>query len=118
MASPPGQFHVRDRTKKQNTPHGTHSRLAGAFGMCLTVQPLYRPTLKRLADRYQFTAFCGIDRSLVEHFAGFTDASMNDFTTQYHELPAGEDVDAVLNSLPISLNALPYRRTGTADHRR
>lgn len=76
----------------------------GIIGTGLAVEKLHWPALKRMTDMYRVTAFCDIDRSHAEHFASYSGASMDDFTADYHELLARDDVDAVLISLPIPLN--------------
>lgn len=76
----------------------------GIIGTGLAVEKLHWPALKRMTDKFRVTAFCDIERSHAEHFAGYSGASMDDFTTDYHELLARDDVDAVLISLPIPLN--------------
>lgn len=76
----------------------------GIIGTGLAVEKLHWPALKRMTDRYRVVAFCDIERSHAEHFASYSGASMDDFTSDYHDLLRREDVDVVLISLPISLN--------------
>ncbi len=76
----------------------------GIIGTGLAVEKLHWPALKRMTDQYRVTAFCDIERSHAEHFAGYSGASMDDFTTNYHDLLGRDDVDVVLISLPIPLN--------------
>lgn len=86
-----------------------HDRAAGGvrlgiIGTGLAVEQLHWPALKRLRDQFPIVAFCDIDRAAGEHFASYSGASMSEFTEDYHELLARDDVDAVLISLPIELN--------------
>jgi predicted dehydrogenase len=76
----------------------------GIIGTGLAVEQLHWPALRKMTDMFRVTAFCDIDRSHAEHFASYSGASMDDFTADYHELLARDDVDAVLISLPIPLN--------------
>lgn len=77
----------------------------GIIGTGLAVHKLHWPALLSLEDRFRITAFCDIDRRNAEHFADYMPASMDQFTRDYYELLAREDVDAVLISLPIPLQA-------------
>lgn len=83
----------------------------GIIGTGLAVEQLHWPALRRMTGRYRITAFADIDRANAEHFAGYTGASMDDFTTDYHELLSRRDVDAVLISLPIADQATALRAT-------
>lgn len=83
----------------------------GIIGTGLAVEKLHWPALSKMTDRYHVTAFCDIDQEHAQHFADYSGASMNDFTTDYHELLAREDVDAVLISLPIADVAQVLRDT-------
>ena len=76
----------------------------GIIGTGLAVEKLHWPALKRMPDRFQVAAFCDLERANAEHFAGYSGASMAEYTADYHELLRREDVDAVLISLPIPLN--------------
>lgn len=75
----------------------------GIIGTGLAVEKLHWPALKRMPERFEIAAFCDIDRSHAEHFASYSGASMENFTTDYQQLLARDDVDAVLISLPIPL---------------
>jgi predicted dehydrogenase len=77
----------------------------GIIGTGLAVEKLHWPALTALGDRFAVTAFCDIDRDHAEHFASYAGASMEDWTDDYHQLLARNDVDAVLISLPIPLQA-------------
>ncbi len=85
-------------------PSSRNTIRLGIIGTGLAVEQLHWPALKRMTDMYRVTAFCDIDRSHAEHFASYSGASMDDFTTDYHELLGRDDVDVVLISLPIPLN--------------
>jgi predicted dehydrogenase len=83
----------------------------GVIGTGLAVEQLHWPALERMTDRYQVAAFSDIDRDHAAHFAEYTGASMDDYTADYHELLARDDVDAVLISLPIDIQAQVLRDT-------
>ena len=83
---------------------GSDTIRLGIIGTGLAVEKLHWPALKRMTDRYRVVAFCDIERSHAEHFASYSGASMDDFTTDHHDLLRRDDVDTVLISLPISLN--------------
>lgn len=77
----------------------------GIIGTGFAVEYLHWPVLKRMTDRYQITAFADIDRAHAQHFADYSGAAMDNFTTDYHELLRRDDVDAILVSLPIPIQA-------------
>jgi predicted dehydrogenase len=81
----------------------------GIIGTGLAVEKLHWPVLKQMTDRYQISAFADIDRAHAQHFADYSGASMDAFTTDYHELLGRDDLDAVLISLPIPLAAQVLR---------
>lgn len=83
----------------------------GIIGTGFAVEYLHWPVLKEMTDRYQITAFADIDRAHAQHFADYSGASMDNFTTDYHELLGRDDVDAVLISLPIPVQAEVLRDT-------
>lgn len=75
----------------------------GIIGTGLAVEKLHWPALLALEDRFKVVAFCDINRDNAAHFADYYGADMEQFTRDYHELLARDDVDAVLISLPIPL---------------
>lgn len=77
----------------------------GIIGTGLAVEKLHWPALLALEDRYKVVAFCDLERDHAAHFADYAEADMNQFTREYHQLLAREDVDVVLISLPIPLAA-------------
>jgi predicted dehydrogenase len=77
----------------------------GIIGTGLAVEKLHWPALTALGDRFTVTAFCDSDREHAEHYASYSGTSMDAWTDDYHQLLAREDVDAVLVSLPIPLQA-------------
>ena len=88
------------------TPEGSRGQpiRLGIIGTGLAVEKLHWPALKRMTDRFAITAFCDVARPAAERFAGYSGASMTDYTPDYHTLLGRNDVDAVLISLPIPLN--------------
>lgn len=81
----------------------------GIIGTGLAVEQLHWPALKRMPDRFQVVAFCDVERSHAEHFAGYSGTAIDGYTADLRELLRRDDVDAVLISLPIPLN-LPVTR--------
>lgn len=81
----------------------------GVIGTGLAVEQLHWPALKRMTDRYRITAFSDTDRDHAAHFAGYAGASMDDYTADYRDLLGRDDVDAVLVSLPIDIQAQAIR---------
>ena len=77
----------------------------GIIGTGLAVEKLHWPALLALEDRFRIVAFCALERDHAEHFASYAHADMEQFTRDYHQLLAREDVDAVLISLPIPQQA-------------
>lgn len=77
----------------------------GIIGTGLAVEKLHWPALKGMPERFAITAFCDIRRDAAEHFAGYTGASMENWTADAATLLARDDVEAVLISLPIPESA-------------
>lgn len=77
----------------------------GIIGTGLAVEKLHWPALQALGDRYRVTAFADLERDHAINFANYADADLDQFTRDYHQLLAREDVDVVLISLPIPLQA-------------
>jgi predicted dehydrogenase len=76
----------------------------GVIGTGLAVEQLHWPALKQVPERFTIAAFANHTRPKAEHFAAYSGASMDDYTADYHNLLARDDVEAVLISLPIPLN--------------
>ena len=81
----------------------------GILGTGLAVEKLHWPALKRMPDRFQVTAFANRGRENAERFASYSGVSMDRFVAGDQALLARDDVDAVLISLPIPLNAAATR---------
>lgn len=77
----------------------------GIIGTGMAVEKLHWPALEAMGDRYRVVAFCDLERDRGKHFADYADADLEQFTRDYHQLLAREDVDVVLISLPIPLAA-------------
>ncbi len=88
--------------------HGRQLQL-GIIGTGLAVEKLHWPALKRMPERFRVVAFANRTRPKAEHFAGYSGASMDDYTDDYEKLLRRDDVEVVLISLPIPLN-LPVTR--------
>jgi predicted dehydrogenase len=73
----------------------------GLIGTGLAVEHLHWPVLRRLADRYQVTAFADISVTQGERFSAYSGMGVTCFTTDYRELLRRGDVDAVLIAVPI-----------------
>lgn len=75
----------------------------GIIGAGLAVKKLHWPALERLRDRFNIVAVADIDRSKAEATARMVGAER--IFTDYHDLLALGELDAVLLSLPIHLTA-------------
>lgn len=85
--------------------HGTAEPVRlGVIGTGLAVEQLHWPALKRMPERFQIAAFANTSRAKAEHFAAYTGAAMANYTPNYQDVLARDDVDAALISLPIPLN--------------
>ncbi|MGP4014460.1 Gfo/Idh/MocA family protein [Saccharopolyspora sp. 5N708] len=73
----------------------------GLIGTGLAVAQLHWQALRALTDRFVVTAFADRSVSQGEHFSSYSGVDMADFTADYHELLARDDVEAVLISVPI-----------------
>ncbi len=81
-----------------------HPIRLGVIGTGLAVEKLHWPALRQMPDRYHIVAFANRGRPAAEHFATYTGTPISAYTPDYHDLLRRDDVDAVLISLPISLN--------------
>ncbi|CAN5828392.1 hypothetical protein BH20CHL2_BH20CHL2_09970 [soil metagenome] len=95
---------MKDTTLKTDSTRSTDPIRLGIICTGLAVEKLHWPALKRMTDQFHVTAFCDIDHTAAEHFAGYSGTSMEMFTEEYQVLLRRDNVDAVLISLPIPLN--------------
>lgn len=82
----------------------------GIVGTGLAVEKLHWPALKRMTDRFQIAGFADPDQEHAEHFAGYSGASMDDYTADDQALLARDDIDAILVSVPIQVQAKALRQ--------
>ncbi|MDQ3928216.1 MAG: Gfo/Idh/MocA family oxidoreductase [Chloroflexota bacterium] len=75
----------------------------GIIGAGLAIKWLHWPPLKRMPDRFSIVAVADIDESAAQETAEMVAGCR--WTTDYHDLLTSDDVEAVLISLPIHLNA-------------
>jgi len=76
----------------------------GVIGTGLAVEKLHWPALVRLRDRFEVVAFANHTQPKAEHFSVYAGIPMKEYSADYHDLLARDDVDTVLISLPIPLN--------------
>ena len=76
----------------------------GIIGTGLAVEKLHWPALRQLTAQFRVTAFNNRSRANAERFADYSGTPMTAFVAEYRDLLDRDDVDAVLISLPISLN--------------
>ncbi len=81
----------------------------GIIGSGLAVKWLHWPALKKLTSQFRVVATCDIDPTAAQEVARMAGEDLDSpncrWTTDYKELLASEDVEAVLISLPIHLTA-------------
>ena len=75
----------------------------GIIGAGLATKLLHWPPLKRMPERFSIVAVADVDANAAQEVAELVGGCR--WTTRYSELLAAEDVEAVLISLPIHLNA-------------
>jgi predicted dehydrogenase len=75
----------------------------GIIGTGLATEKLHWPALRQLGDRFDVVAFANHTRPKAEAFAQLAGLSMDNYYADYHDLLERDDVDAVLNCLPIPL---------------
>ncbi|MDQ6672743.1 MAG: Gfo/Idh/MocA family oxidoreductase [Chloroflexota bacterium] len=86
------------------TEHGERRTLRlGIIGTGLAIEKLHWPALRKMSGRLQVTAFADIARGNAERFAGYSGVPLSAYSSDYAELLARDDVDAVLIGLPIPL---------------
>ena len=81
----------------------------GIIGTGLAVKKLHWPALARMSDRFVVAAFANRTRSTAEEFATLAHLSMDDYSSDYHDLLRRDDVEAVLICVPIP-RLLPITR--------
>lgn len=81
----------------------------GIIGSGLAVRWLHWPALKKLKDNYRVVVCCDVDAKMAEEVAEMAAKDLDSpdcrVTTDYREVLASEDVEAVLLSLPIHLTS-------------
>ncbi|MEA2572875.1 MAG: hypothetical protein QOH93_173 [Chloroflexia bacterium] len=75
----------------------------GIIGAGLAIKRLHWPPLKRMPERFSVVAVADIDPKAAQEVAEMMGGCR--WTTHYPELLSADDVEAVLISLPIHLNA-------------
>lgn len=75
----------------------------GIIGAGLAVKKLHWPALERLTEQYQVVAVADVDVGKATSIAKLTGATHT--STNYHDLLALDEIEAVLVSLPIHLTA-------------
>ncbi|MDQ3704229.1 MAG: Gfo/Idh/MocA family oxidoreductase [Chloroflexota bacterium] len=75
----------------------------GIIGAGLAIKWLHWPPLKRMPDRFSLVAVADIDENAARETAEMVGGCR--WTTNYQDLLSADDVEAVLISLPIHLNA-------------
>ncbi|MDB5080125.1 MAG: hypothetical protein JWP00_2049 [Chloroflexi bacterium] len=81
----------------------------GIIGSGLAVKWLHWPALKKLNDKYRVVVCCDIDPKAAQEVARLAESDLNSpgcrVSTDYREVLAADDVEAVLLSLPIHLTS-------------
>jgi predicted dehydrogenase len=81
----------------------------GIIGSGLAVKWLHWPALKRLTDKFRVVVCCDVDPKAAQEVARLAEQDLNSpnvrVATDYREVLASDDVEAVLLSLPIHLTA-------------
>lgn len=73
----------------------------GLIGTGLAVEQLHWPALRRMPDRYVVTAFADRSAEQAARFAAYSGVDRSRYHADHRDLLAGDDVDAVLVSVPI-----------------
>ncbi len=81
----------------------------GIIGSGLAVKLLHWPALKKLTDKYRVVVCCDVDPKAAQEVARLAEQDLNSsgcrVSTDYREVLAADDVEAVLLSLPIHLTS-------------
>lgn len=81
----------------------------GIIGAGLAVKWLHWPALKRLTDKFRVVVCCDVDPKAAQEVAHLAEQDLKSpqvrVATDYREVLASDDVEAVLLSLPIHLTA-------------
>jgi hypothetical protein len=71
----------------------------GIIGTGLAIEKLHWPALRQMGRQFQLTAYADFARASTEKFAGYTGVPLAAYSSDYAELLARDDVDAVLIAL-------------------
>lgn len=85
----------------------------GILGSGLAVEYLHLPALRRLENEFQITMLCDSERQNADHIADLLGHEVA-ITHDWNELFTSDQVEAVLISLPIHLNAEAIRAAAAA----
>jgi len=75
----------------------------GIIGTGLATEKLHWPALRQMRDQFEIVAFANHTRPKAEAFAELAGLSMDNYHSDYTDLLARDNVDAVLICLPIPL---------------
>jgi predicted dehydrogenase len=75
----------------------------GIIGTGLAIEKLHWPALRQLPGKFRVTAFADLVRPSSEKFSAYSGVPMSAYSSDYTDVLAREDVDAVLIALPIPL---------------
>ncbi|MGI9149596.1 MAG: Gfo/Idh/MocA family protein [Chloroflexota bacterium] len=73
------------------------------IGAGLAIEKLHWPALRRMPGRFRVTAFADVARATAERFSDYSGVPLTEYSSDYADVLAREDVDAVLIALPIPL---------------
>jgi predicted dehydrogenase len=73
------------------------------IGTGLAIEKLHWPALRLMPQRFQVKAFADVARPTAEKFSAYSGVPMSEYASDYAQVLARDDVDAVLIALPIPL---------------